>query len=111
MKKFLLVGLLGLSACVAQAEPTAQQDDNDYQNSSGIYLDQPSIGHEPACAAYEQRIYLPNGGYTVVLIPALCNPLDIDKGDPPPEEQDEEMINPDPNEAIELPAREMNAIQ
>lgn len=113
MKKFLLIALLGLSACVAQTE-SHPEDETDEQESSGDsswrYYD--DGGDEPGCDPYPQVVYLPNGETIVVMIPALCVPFYIDKGDPPPNEASEdEVINPDPNSIDPMDMERVNVVR
>jgi hypothetical protein len=53
-------------------------------------------GPDP-CAPYFEVFTWPDGTFTVVEIPVECNPLYIDRGDPPPEYQ-----NPDENSYPEI---------
>lgn len=88
MKNIFLASLLMVVGCVSPVQLESSSDDS----SDSTDIDQINLVHygprdKPACPSYRQTLLGANGKRSHIYIPAYCVPGQMDKGDPPPDEE------------------------
>lgn len=94
-------GLLG-------APDSTDETDSGYGGSApeppGYYDPDHNGGPGPCGNAVEvQQLSLPDGGVVVIEVPITCNPYWWDTGDPQPDREREQVVDPPPDELLARP--------
>ena len=94
---FIIVGFL--VGCVGAPVPDTTEQDDQEPGQAYSYA-RPATKGPFGCGTMTQVI---GGGDFAVTVPVPCDPFYLDRGDPPPDDIGDDVIDPEPDQGPELP--------
>jgi hypothetical protein len=97
---FILAFLVG---CSKVPDATGNSDGGNMNVHSPVFSDAPGTGSDDPCSNAAQFVKVNDldGGFTFVEVPNLCDPYWHDVGDPPPDVECRQVIDPGPVDSVD----------